>query len=65
MDVAMLFLILASDMTMAVDMEEDDSRITLFSCWQWILLFSFLIDKLKENQSENLSMILEPGESSG
>ena len=65
MDVAMLFLMLASNTMMAVELDEDASRTILSSCWQQILLFLFLIDKLKEIWSEKLSIILEPGESSG
>jgi len=64
MDVAMSFLMLASVTTMAMDMEEDDSKTILLSCWRWILSFFSLLDKLKEKQSEKLSMILEPGENS-
>ena len=65
MNVAMLFLMLASDTMIVVELNKDASRTILSSCWQQIFLFLFLIDKLKENQSEKLSIILEPGESSG
>ena len=34
MDVAMSFLMLASDMTMVVELDEDASRTILSSCWQ-------------------------------
>ena len=34
MDVAMSFLMLASDMTMVVELGEDASRTILSSCWQ-------------------------------
>ena len=56
-DVVMLFLMLASDATMAVDWEEEAS-ITIESSWwiQVLSLFSF-IQKLKENLSEKVSMI--------
>jgi len=64
MDVAMLFLMFISDTTMAVELDEDASRTILSSCWQRIFLFLFLIYKLKENWSEELSIILEPRESS-
>jgi len=64
MNVAMSFLMLASVTMMAMDKEEDDSKTILSSCWRWILLFFSLLDKLKEKQSEKLSMILEPGERS-
>jgi len=50
---------------MAVEEEENDLRTMLSSCWRWILLFFPLLDILKENQSEKLSIILEPRESSG
>jgi len=63
-DVTMSFLILASVTTMAVDGELDD-LITMFSsCWRHILLFFSLLHKLKENQSEKLSIILRPGDNS-
>jgi len=65
MDVAILFLMLASVTTMAVDGERDDSITILSSCWKQILSFFSLLHKLKEKQSENLSIILKPGESSG
>ena len=64
MDIAMSFLMLASNTMMAVELDEDASRTILSSCWQQILSFLFLIDKLKEIRSEKLSIILEPGESS-
>ena len=50
---------------MAVEGEENNSRTMLSSCWRWILSFFSLLDILKENQSEKLSMILESRESSG
>jgi len=64
MDVAILFLMLASVMTMAVDEERDDSITMLSSCWRQILSFFSLSHKLKENQSEKLSKMLKPRESS-
>jgi len=65
MDVAILFLMLAFVMTMAVDEERDNSITMLSSCWRWILSFFSLLHKLKEKQSEKLSIILKPRESSG
>ena len=65
MDVAMSFLMLASITIIAMEGEKDDSRTILSSCWKRILSFLFLIAKLKEKQSEKLSIILEPRESSG
>ena len=59
-DIAISFLMLASDMTIAVCGKEDNCRLISSSCWKCILLFFSLLDKLKENQSENLSTILEP-----
>ena len=64
MDVAMLFLMLVSITTMAVEGEENDSRTILSSCWKWISSFLFLVAKLKEKWFEKLSIILEPRESS-
>ena len=64
-DVAMSFLILASVTTMAVCGEDDDYKVILSSCWMHILLFFFLLAKLKENWSKNMSTILEPGLNSG
>jgi len=64
MDVAILFLMLASVMTMAVDEERDDSITMLSSCWRQILSFFSSSHKLKEKQSEKLSKMLKPRESS-
>ena len=64
-DIAISFLILVSVMTMAVDGERDNSITMLLSCWRQILLFFSLLHKLKEKQSEKLSIILKPRESSG
>jgi len=49
---------------MAVDGELDDSITMLSSYWRHILLFFSLLHKLKENQSEKLSIILRPGDNS-
>ena len=66
-DVTMSFLMLASVIMRAVWCEEEFRRIILSSSWVWILSFScsFLLTKLKENQSEKLSIIWEPGKNSG
>ena len=64
-DVTMSFLILASITTIAVYNEEDDCKTILLSCWKCNLSFFPLLAKLKENWSEKLSTILEPGWSSG
>ena len=63
-DVAMSFLMLISVTTITVKEEENDLRTILLSCWRQILLFFSLLNILKENQSEKLSMILKPEESS-
>ena len=63
-DVAMLFLMLASVTMMAIDGEEDDCKTILLSYWKHSLSF-FLLAKLKENCSGKLSTILEPRKSSG
>ena len=64
-DVAMSFLTLVSVTTMAVCSEEDDCKVILPSCWTHILSFFSLLAKLKEDWSENISTILEPGLNSG
>ena len=64
-DVAMSFLMLASVTMMAICGEEDNCKVISLSCWKCILLFFSLLDKLKENWSENSSTILEPGLNSG
>jgi len=64
MDIVILFLMLVSITTMAVEEKENDSRTILSSCWKWILSFLFLVAKLKEKLSEKLSIILESRESS-
>ena len=63
-DVAMSFLMLASGATMAVDWEEKAWITIKSSCWIWdVSLFPF-IHRLKENLSEKVSIIWEPGVSS-
>ena len=62
-DVAVLFLMLESVTTMAVDGELDDSM-TMLSSWRAQVLFSFcLLCKLNTIKSEKLSITLWPGES--
>ena len=64
-EVVMSFLMLASITTMAVDKNKDD-LITILSSWSnQNLSFFPLLFKLKEKQSEKLSIILEPGKSLG
>ena len=63
-NVVILFLILASITTIAVDDKEDDCKTILSSCWKYNLSFFSLLTKLKENQSEKLSTILESRKSS-
>jgi len=65
MEVAMSFLMLASITTMAVDKDKDDSMTILSSWSSQILLFFSLLFKLKEKQSEKLSIILKPRKSLG
>ena len=59
-DVAMLFLILAS-VTMRADEEREFWRTKSSSSWARMLFFPFLLTKLKEKQSENLSETQWPG----
>ena len=63
-DIAMLFLMLTSVTTMAIDGEENDCKTILSSCWKHNLSFFPLLAKLKENWSGKLSTILEPRKSS-
>jgi len=64
-DVAILFLMLASVATIAMDCNEDDSITTELSCWRQNLSFFPLLHKLKENLSEKMSITQKPRESSG
>ena len=64
MDVAILFLMLASVATMAMDCDEDNSITTESSCWRRNLSFFSLLHKLKENLSEKVSITRKPRESS-
>ena len=60
----MLFLILTFITMMAVNKDKDD-LMTILSSWSsQILSFFSLLFKLKEKQSEKLSIILEPRKSS-
>jgi len=65
MDVAILFLMLASVVIMAMDCNKDDSITTELSWWRQNLSFFSLLQRLKENLSKKLSIILKPRESSG
>ena len=66
MDVAMLFLMLAasSDAIMAVEGDEDDSKVKSSSCQAWCLLSFPLLQMLNAMWSEKLSIILSPGKNS-
>ena len=65
MDVAMSFLMLASDMMRAV-LDDKELRRTMLSssCAQMWSFFSFLVAKFKKKQSGKMSMMREPGENS-
>ena len=63
-DIAILFLILASDAMMVTDKDEKDSKTILLSNWVHDLSSFFLLNKLREMQSEKLSITLRPGENS-
>ena len=65
-DVAISFLMLASVMTRAVWGDRELYRTMLSSSWAQILSFSFsfLVTKLKEKQSEKISIMWEPGTNS-
>ena len=60
-DVAILFLMLASITIMAKLGEEDDWSVISLSCCERFLSFLSLLAKLKEKRPENLLVILEPG----
>jgi len=63
-DVATLFLMLASATMMVTEGNDEFSRtISSSSCLHDLLLFSFL-QLLKEIRSEKLSITLQPGENS-
>ena len=64
MEVATLFLMLASEATRATEDNEEDSKVNLLSSWARNLISFLLLQTLKEKQSEKMSMILEPRENS-
>ena len=55
---------LVSDAMMATDEDEEDSRTISSSNWVCDLSSFSLLNKLKEMQSEKLSITLRPGENS-
>ena len=61
-EVAMLFLMLASDAIIATDGNDEDSKTMLSSFWAHNLMSFFLSQILKEIHSEKVSIILKPGE---
>jgi len=63
-DVATLFLMLASDAMMVTDKDENDSKTISLSNWMHDLSSFSLLNKLKEMQSEKLSITLRLGENS-
>ena len=64
MEVATLFLMLASDATMVTDGDDKDSKIISSSFWAQNLISFLLLQTLKEIWFEKLSIILKPGENS-
>ena len=66
-DIAISFLMLASVITRTIWGREELWRTMTSSSWVWILFisFSFLTTKLKEKQSEKLSIIQWPGKNLG
>ena len=60
-NIAISFLILASVTIKAMDREKEIRRTISSSSWMRILSFSFLLTKLKEKQSEKLSVKQKPG----
>ena len=63
-EVAMLFLILASKATRATEGDEKDSKVNSSSSWAQNLISFLLSQTLKEKRSEKMSIILKPGENS-
>ena len=64
MEMATLFLMLASKAIKATEGDEEDSKVNLSSSWAQNLLSFLLSQTLKEKRSEKLSIILKPGENS-
>ena len=64
-EVVMSFLMLASETTIAMWGDIEDKIVMSLSCWERAELFFTLLAKLNENRSWKMSMILEPGLSSG
>ena len=64
MEVAMLFLMLASEAIKVTEGDEEDSKVNSSSSWAWNLLSFLLLQTLKEKQSEKLSIILKLGKNS-
>ena len=63
-NVATLFLMLALVAMMAIEKDEEDSKIILLSNCAHDLSFFSLLNTLKKIQSEKLSITLRPGENS-
>ena len=63
-DIATLFLMLTSDAMMATDENEENSKTISLSNWMHDLLYFSLLNRLKEMQSEKLSITLRPEENS-
>ena len=64
MEMAILFLILASDVTIATNGDKEDSKTKSSISWAQILISFLLSQTLKEKWSEKVSIIFKPGENS-
>ena len=64
MEVAMLFLILASVAIRVTKGDKENSKVSLSSSWTQNLMSFLLSHTLKEKWSEKMSIILKPGENS-
>jgi len=64
MEVATLFLILASEAIRATEGDKEDSIVISSSSWAQNLISFLLLQTLKEKQFEKMSIILKPGENS-